>query len=167
MSAPESAVVPPVAKPKVSLLNIVLVILMMVIVGMLVWVARLLMHNNHASSVTVVAQQAAPTAEPSYLPLDPPFIVNFQEQDGLHLLQVGISLMSHDAATIAAAKSANTVIRNDLLLMLSDQNFATLSGEQGKLQLRQHALDVVRKAVPAATGHKEIEAVYFTSFVMQ
>lgn len=165
MSAPEPSVAPPVAKSKVSLLNIILLVLMVLILAMLGVVYRALQKNNHA--LPAVAQQAAPAADPAYLPLDPPFIVNFQEQDGLHLLQVGISLMSHDAATIAAAKSANTVIRNDLLLMLSDQDFNTLSGAQGKLQLQQHALDVVRKAVPAAAGHKGIEAVYFTSFVMQ
>lgn len=163
MSASDSPTTP-AAKPKASLTTILLLLLLVVTLVMLGLVTRLLLNNR--SHPTVVQQVALPPSSPLYLPLDPPFIVNFQEQDGLHLLQVGISLMSHDAATIAAAKSANTVIRNDLLLMLSDQDFNTLSGAQGKLQLQQHALDVVRKAVPA-TGQKGIEAVYFTSFVMQ
>ncbi|MHC1480540.1 flagellar basal body-associated FliL family protein [Frateuria aurantia] len=155
----------PAAKPKTSLITILMMLLLVVTLVMLGVVTRMLVSNR--SHTTVAVQAATPPSAPNYLPLDPPFIVNFQEQDGLHLLQIGISLMSHDAATIEAAKNANTVIRNDLLLMLSNQDFQTLSGEQGKLDLQKHALDVVRKAVPAAAGHQGIEAVYFTSFVMQ
>ena len=59
-------------------------------------------------------------------------------------------------------------MRNDLLMILSNQTYATVSTLEGKEALRTHCLDSVRSIVKEMGGDpKKIEALYFTSFVMQ
>ncbi|WP_243047639.1 flagellar basal body-associated FliL family protein [Dyella sp. RRB7] len=102
-----------------------------------------------------------------YLPMDPPFVVNFRDDQSMRFLQVGVSLMSHDAAALAAAKDADPVIRNALVMLFSSQDYSILSDAAGKQKLQAQALAAVRKIVGDRLGRPGIEALYFTSFVMQ
>jgi flagellar FliL protein len=102
-----------------------------------------------------------------YLAMDPAFVVNFQKADGLSYLQVGVTLMSHDPAALQAAKEADPVIRNALVMLFSSQDYAALSDTAGKQKLQAKALAAVQKIVEERTGHNGVEALYFTSFVMQ
>lgn len=102
-----------------------------------------------------------------YLPLDPSFVVNFKSDEQQSYLQVGVTLMSHDPAAIEAAKSADPVIRNALVLLFSSQTSADLSDVQGKQKLQAKALDAVRKILNDRIGRPGVDALYFTSFVMQ
>ncbi|TAM08259.1 MAG: flagellar basal body protein FliL [Rhodanobacter sp.] len=102
-----------------------------------------------------------------YLPLEPPFVVNFQDGDSLRYLQVGITLMSHDPQAIATAKDSDPVIRNALVALLSNQQFAFLSTAAGRQKLQAQALAAVQKVVAQRLHRPGIEALYFTSYVMQ
>jgi len=67
-----------------------------------------------------------------------------------------------------ASQSQRSIIRNDLLLLFGNQKYQAVSTLEGKEALRAQALDTVRKVVADAGGKpKRVEAVYFTSFVMQ
>ncbi|HJP98168.1 MAG TPA: flagellar basal body-associated FliL family protein [Rhodanobacteraceae bacterium] len=105
------------------------------------------------------------TAE--YYALDPSIVVNFNDDRAIRFLQVGISLMTHDPKAIDAVKASEPAIRNALLLLFSSQTYETLSSSQGKLKLQQEALKKVQDVVQQSLGRPGIEAVYFTSFVMQ
>jgi flagellar FliL protein len=115
------------------------------------------------------AKHAAPAKGPAiYVALDPPFVVNFEAEQMVRFLQVTVQVMSRDQATIDLVKANDPVVRNDLLLLLGNQTYAAISTLEGKEKLRQHALEAVRKVVTTAGGKGEqIEAIYFTSFVMQ
>jgi len=103
-----------------------------------------------------------------YVALDPPFVVNFEAEQLVRFLQVTVQVMSRDPVTVDLIKQNDPVVRNDLLLLLGNQNYATISSRDGKEKLRQQSLDAVRKVVKSAGGKSElVEAVYFTSFVMQ
>jgi flagellar FliL protein len=76
--------------------------------------------------------------------------------------------MSRDPATIEMLKVNDPVVRNDLLLLFGNQKYSVLTTRAGKEALRAEALTSVRKVLSTAGGHPEsLEAVYFTSFVMQ
>lgn len=111
-------------------------------------------------------QAAAPRAE-LYLPMDPPFVVNFRDGDSLRYLQVAVTLMSHDPHAIEVAKSADPVIRDALVSLFSNQEYAVISQAAGRQKLQDQALQSVRKIVGARLGQPGIDALYFTSFVMQ
>lgn len=114
------------------------------------------------------ARKKAPAAAPIYVSLDPPFVVNFESNGLVRFLQVTVQAMSRDQAVADLIKRHDPVIRNGLLMLFSGQDYETLSTRDGKERLREAALAELRKAVAAEGGEAErIEAVYFTSFVMQ
>jgi flagellar FliL protein len=114
------------------------------------------------------AAKPLPPPPPQYVALDPPFVVNFEAEQMVRFLQVTVQLMSRDAGTIELIHSNDPVIRNDLLMLFGNQKYAVIATREGKEQLRNQALATVRKVITAAGGKPErVEAVYFTSFVMQ
>ena len=105
---------------------------------------------------------------PIYIALDPPFVVNFEAEQLVRFLQVTVQVMTRDLETAEVLKANDPVVRNDLLLLLGNQHYETISTREGKEKLRAQALGAVRKVVANAGGKADkIEAVYFTSFVMQ
>ncbi|HEX7817082.1 flagellar basal body-associated FliL family protein [Dyella sp.] len=124
--------------------------------------------RGHGSATTGTAAEKPEKKTPElYLQLDPAFVVNFKSDEQQNYLQVGVTLMSHDPAAIEAAKNADPVIRNALVLLFSSQTSADLSDLQGKQKLQAKALDAVRKILNDRLGRPGIDALYFTSFVMQ
>lgn len=120
----------------------------------------------NAKSRPVAGQH--PLAPPQYVALDPPFVVNFAAEDQVRFLQITAQLMSRDAGTLELLKANDPVVRNDLLLLFGGQKYSVISTREGKEELRKQTLATVRKIVAAAGGKPEkLEAVYFTSFVMQ
>jgi flagellar FliL protein len=114
------------------------------------------------------AAKPAVVVPPVYLALDPPFVVNFESEQAVRFLQVSVQLMSRDPATIELLKANDPVLRNDLLLLLGNQKYSVVSTREGKEALRNEALADARKVLSTAGGTPEkLEAVYFTSFVMQ
>jgi flagellar FliL protein len=126
----------------------------------------LLTRSHAAKAGTEAAAQAAKAPE-LYLPLDPAFVVNFQDQDSTRYLQVGVTVMTHDPSAVQAMKDSDPVIRNALVMLFSSQTYAGLSDTAGKQKLQAEALDAVRKIVSDKTGKPDVDALYFTSFVMQ
>lgn len=117
---------------------------------------------------SAAAEAAHPKGPALYVALDPPFVVNFEAEQLVRFLQVTVQVMSRDPATVDLIKANDPVVRNDLLLLLGNQRYETISSREGKENLRQAALEAVRKVVTNAGGKAEqVEAVYFTSFVMQ
>jgi flagellar FliL protein len=131
--------------------------------------AYVLLGTRGAQGTTAAPEEpkAVMSKQEQYLPMDPPFVVNFRDDQSMRFLQVGVSLMSHDAAALAAAKDADPVIRNALVMLFSSQDYSILSDAAGKQKLQAQALAAVRKIVGERLGRPGIEALYFTSFVMQ
>ena len=60
------------------------------------------------------------------------------------------------------------MVRNDLLLLLANQKYATVSTREGKEHLRGDTLTAIRHVIESSGGKPDhIEQVFFTSFVMQ
>lgn len=108
-----------------------------------------------------------PPAPASYLGLDPAFVVNLESGEEAHYLQAEVQLMARDAQALEAAKIHVPLLRNTLLMLFGQQKSADLATRAGKEKLQQAALAEVQKVLTAETGKPVVEAVYFTSFVMQ
>jgi flagellar FliL protein len=81
---------------------------------------------------------------------------------------VTVQVMTRDAGTVELMKANDPVVRNDLLLLYGGQKYTVISSREGKESLRQQTLTAVRKVIAGAGGKPDkVEAVYFTSFVMQ
>jgi flagellar FliL protein len=100
--------------------------------------------------------------------LDPPFVVNFEAESMVRFLQVTVSVMTRDPHTEEIIKKNDPRIRNDLLMLLSNQHYNDISTREGKEKLRSAALDAVRVDVKGAGGEgAKVEDLFFTAFVMQ
>ncbi len=114
------------------------------------------------------AKTEAPVLPPIYVNLDPPFVVNFEAESMVRFLQVTVSVMTRDAHTEEVLKKNDPRIRNDLLLLLGNQQYETIATREGKESLQARSLESVRSVVKSAGGESEkVEALYFTAFVMQ
>jgi flagellar FliL protein len=112
--------------------------------------------------------EAAPVLPPIYVNLDPPFVVNFEAESMVRFLQVTVSVMTRDPHTEEIIKKNDPRIRNDLLLLLSNQQYKEISTREGKDKLRSAALEAVRADVLDAGGEAaKVENLFFTAFVMQ
>lgn len=112
--------------------------------------------------------KAAPALAPAnYLGLDPAFVVNLESPNEPRYLQAEVQLMSRDPIALETAKVHVPLIRNSLLMLFGQQKPEDISSREGKEKLREVALAEVQKVLEAETGKPVVEAVYFTSFVMQ
>ncbi len=155
------------AAPKKSgkTLIIVLVVAIVLLIGG--GVGAFFAFGSHGDKKTAEVKKE-PVLPPQYIALDPPFVVNFESDQQVRFLQVTVQLMTRDPATLELLKANDPVVRNDLLLLYGGQKYTVISSREGKESLRQQTLTAVRKVVTNAGGKPEkVEAVYFTSFVMQ
>jgi flagellar FliL protein len=127
-----------------------------------------LMLAHSAPKSAKAAPPAPPSGPPLYFPLDPPFVANFQGDQQVKFLQITAQIMTHDPKTLEALKASDPIIRNDLLMLFSNQKATDLETNTGKDKLRTDALAAVRKVLAANDGKPEkVDAVLFTTFVMQ
>ena len=103
------------------------------------------------------------TKDPIFVRLDPPLVVNFTHRGNLRYLQTSLELMHRDEGVIEDVTLNMPVIRNNLIMVLSDQTFEDLSSKSAKEDLRIKISDTVAQIVHA---EPPVET-YITSFVMQ
>lgn len=111
---------------------------------------------------------AEPKAPAIYVEFQPPLVVNFDAKGVMRFLQVGMQVLTRDHDTSEMVKLHDPKIRNNMLLLLGSQTYDTISTMEGKEGLRKKALEIVTKIVDDEGGEgKNVEDLYFTSFVMQ
>lgn len=146
---------------------------LLLIIGALVVLAAggagafVMLKGGHPKSAEQAAAESAKAKPAVYLQLDPAFVVNFQDDTALRFLQVGVNVMSHDPEAITAAKEADPEIRNALLMLFSAQDVKSLSDVKGKQKLQAAALAEVQRVLKEKIGRPGVDALYFTSFIMQ
>lgn len=102
-----------------------------------------------------------------YFPLDPAFVVNLADDADSRYLQIEVQLMSKDPAAGELITQHTPLIRNRLLLLFGQKKASELHTREEKEKLQADALAEIRKIFTDETGHGVVDAVYFTSFVMQ
>ncbi|PZN30012.1 MAG: hypothetical protein DIU71_13155 [Proteobacteria bacterium] len=103
-----------------------------------------------------------------YVKLEPPFVVNFESRGLMRFLQVSVEVLTRDPVTADLLNTHDAKIRNELLMLLGSQTQETLTQREGKERLREEALEAVANVLESEGGSGDrLEALYFTSFVMQ
>lgn len=148
---------------------ILYVVIGLLLVGVSVSTTLLLLGGNgNEGAQQEASAEEGETAkgEAIYLPLET-MVVNFGGQGPARFLQVDIQVMTRDSEVQEAIEAHMPVIRNDLLLLLSNQSYEQVSTLEGKEKLRKQVLETLRKDLKEQGEPDAVEAVYFTSFVMQ
>ena len=94
-------------------------------------------------------------------------MVNFTQNGRARYMQVSVALMTRDQAGLDALKVNMPVLRNNLVMLFSGQDFATLITPVGKEMLRQQATASVQQLAEKETGKVVVEQVLFTNLVLQ
>jgi flagellar FliL protein len=113
-------------------------------------------------------EKAAPKAAAIYVGFEPPFVVNFPADSPVKFLQLTVQIMTREAGVEHEIKANDPAIRDALLSLFGQQTADKLATTEGKEELRGKALEAVRGVIKNEGGEADkVEAVYFTSFVMQ
>ena len=99
--------------------------------------------------------------------LAPAFTVNFQDARGPRFLQIAVEVMTRESEAEELLRQHMPMIRSQLVLLFSSQSSGELATREGKEKLIQETLATVQGVLEQETGVKGVEAVYFTSLVMQ
>ncbi|MDO5611079.1 MAG: flagellar basal body-associated FliL family protein [Pseudomonadota bacterium] len=158
MSTPQ-----PAAPKKKSKLTLILLMVLPTLIG-----------AGGAAAWFIFAQPQAAThgapvkkKDALFLALDPAFVVNLNDERGSRYLQADIQVMTRDAKTLAALDKQQPVLRNKLLMLLSQQSPHALNDRAAKEKLQQLALAEIRTVLKSEGLPDAAEAVIFTSFVIQ
>jgi flagellar protein FliL len=103
-----------------------------------------------------------------YVPLDPPFVVSFTDDNGdTRFLQLTLQAMARDEHTIEEIKTHGPAIRNAFLFLISGYKVEELTTLEGKEKLRAAMLGSANEIMEKNTGEPSIEELFFTSLVIQ
>jgi flagellar FliL protein len=112
------------------------------------------------------AEEVAVEAGPAqYHDMDPAFVINLPGKPSL--LQVGINVRVTSDALVDFLKHNDPMIRHHLLNLLQVVDAKALRDRAAKEALQTQLLDEINRIVKELSGPGEVEALYFTSFVMQ
>jgi len=101
-----------------------------------------------------------------YYAIDPPLVVNFEDGSVVRFLQITMEVMAHDPKAVESVQKNIPLIRNNLMLLMSNRDYQSMMSREGKEKLRQEALAEVR-AVQKKQGGEDVDDLLFTSFVVQ
>ncbi|NDY97144.1 flagellar basal body-associated FliL family protein [Wenzhouxiangella limi] len=113
------------------------------------------------------ANEPEPRQPPIYYGMDPAFVNNLSGTGGRRFMQVNVQLMARDPEVIAAVERHEPVIRNDLIMLFSDQTLESVDTTEGKEALRRDSLETVREILGDNDEPDEVEELFFTSFIVQ
>ncbi len=102
-----------------------------------------------------------------YVDVPPAFTVNLAGKSNARFLQVSVQALTRDPDVEVSIKQHLPMIRNKLVLLFSAKTSQELSTSEGKDGLRKEARKAIQKVLKSETGQGGVEAVFFTSFVMQ
>ena len=102
-----------------------------------------------------------------YLPLDPPFVVNFTHLDTLRYLQISLEVMYYDQELLDRVNAKMPAIRNELILLLSNQNYERLSTLPGKQEIREEMMVAINDIIHVDEETGGSGEIYITNFLMQ
>ncbi len=163
----------PAGKSKLKLIILIVVGLLLVI-GLSVGGAMFFLHKSEKKDDAQTEGQAVAEAEAKpgkqvaiYEVLAPAFVVNFNYKGRQRYMQVSVALMGRNKAELDALHEHMPVLRNNLVMLFSGQDFESLSTPVGKEMLRQQTTASVQALAQKETGKLAVEQVLFTNIVLQ
>jgi flagellar FliL protein len=123
--------------------------------------------DKKAEAAKAEKAKAAVKLPAQFVEMDP-FVVNFEPGSTSRFLQITVQLMTREPEMVEFLDHNKPIIRNNLLLLFGNKHVEEVASHEGKEALRMAALEDVRKIIKEEGGKPEgLEAIYFTSFVMQ
>ena len=121
------------------------------------------------NSPVSMAEAPATGNATQYVHLQPAFVLNYGDNTTgrLKYIRTDVALRVIGAEAAGKVNHHQAYIRNQLVLLLSQQNETAVNDAQGREKLRQVALDEIRALLTELEGKPYIEDLYFQNFVAQ
>jgi len=122
------------------------------------------------STIAQAAEDGAEPAKkvPAYVSLGKPMVLNLAT-DGRRLafLQISADVLVKDDTAKTVVEANIPAIRNQLILMLSEQNAADMKTPAKREEIRKKVSTAVRDLIEKMTDNNDIDEVLFSSFLVQ
>lgn len=103
-----------------------------------------------------------------YLSLHPPLVVNLTDAFGAaHFMQITLEVMARKQDVINTVRDHTPAIRNSLILLYGSEKYEDVVTREGKEKMLADGLAEIRKIMKEQSGISGVEAVYFTSLIIQ
>lgn len=110
---------------------------------------------------------ANPQTGAIYIPLKPPFVVNYGGPGRLRFLKADITVRLQDAAAASSLRHHMPYVRNNLVMLFSAQSEESLHSQEGKELLRQEALAEVRNVLQQEDRQGGVVDLFFNTILVQ
>lgn len=108
---------------------------------------------------------APPAPEPTYFELKPSLVTNLN--GGPQYIRCDIQLMTEQAERVGDIAFHTPALRNELLLLLVEQDGSQLLTAAGKAALRRQALAALRQVLKEKAGDELVKDLFFTNYYVQ
>jgi len=130
--------------------------------------------SDENKSEEVVAQGGEAAKEEKkgpavYQNFKPVFVVNLSP-DGKRkakMLQIGVQALMHNQELVDFLKHNDPMIRHHFLKLFGSRTASELESLEGKEKLQADLLEELQRVIDEQGGPGSVEAVFFTSFVLQ
>jgi flagellar FliL protein len=154
---------------------IIIIVSILLVIGIAVGATIFLMSSDDTTEDAtaegdgeVVAEEVAEIAMPAqYIKMKPRFIVNYNVGTRQRFLQASIEIMTRSQGVVDAVELHNPMLRNEIVRILSAQDFKNLRTPEGRIELKTKLQDQLIEVLKRESDVEGIEAVLFTDFVMQ
>ncbi len=114
------------------------------------------------------AAEAPSNAPELYQGLHPALVVNFRDELGdPHYMQVEMEVMARDQDVINAVREHTPLIRNNLILLYGNVKYEEVTTRAGKERMLADGLAEIQAVMAERVGEPNVEALYFTSLIIQ
>lgn len=119
-------------------------------------------------TVVFAQEEEAPvTSTGAYVPLKPPFVVNYGGEGKLKYLKAEVTLRVTSPLEARPIRHHMPFIRNNLILLFASQSEEMLDTTEGKELLRQAALEEINAILIEEEGESPVVDLFFNQFVIQ
>ncbi|MEH3046178.1 flagellar basal body-associated FliL family protein [Sphingomonas adhaesiva] len=116
------------------------------------------------ADASAVPADLARQAQPLYYSFSPDITLNVKDSDAV--IDAGVSLSTHYAATNDALKNDDPALRSAILMALADLPQDTASSDQGKALMLSRIVTAVNEQLQRDGYPGNVDGAYFTSFVV-
>lgn len=128
--------------------------------------------GEDGEATTAVVGEVVPVYVPKsreifYFNIQPEFVVNFRKKERPRTLMVEITVASYHEESLEVLDTHSPELRNNLLLLLSEQSGPEMSTVEGKNKVREQVKETINKLLRKHVGAYDIDDIYFIRFVLQ
>lgn len=115
--------------------------------------------------------EAEPLEPPQYFPMDPKFVVSFNDQQDTRFMQFSLEVMTRDSEVLKQLEAHMPAIRSSLLMLFGAQSYEQMVTREGKEKLLTEVTEDINTSLQKILGQQKsstaVEAAYFDSFIIQ